>query len=131
MFKSKLFKVAYAIIIAEGWKPRLYEGATDGTASYINHNPGNLRSSPFQLAEAPNQFSIFENDLVGFYAVAWQLWAYARGHNPLVPPKDTILDAIATYTALPYGSQDLENYITIIEKVGGVSRTDPIGSILN
>lgn len=132
MFTSKIFKVAYAISIAEGWYPRLtHPGYPDGTASYINHNPGNLRSSPFQVGEAPNGYAIFENDFVGLYAVAWQLWIYASGKFPPDISGKTIGEAISIYNDEPVGSPAWEGYISIIEKVGGVSRNDLISSLLN
>ena len=131
MFTSKLFRVAYAISQAEGWRASTQNAPYSyGTASWSNHNPGNLRSSPFQAGVTQDGFAVFENDLVGFYALVWQLWVYAGGGFPPVPKHDTIGQAISTYNGLDINSPAFNNYMDIIEKVGGVSRNDPIGSIL-
>lgn len=130
MFKSKIFKVAYAISVAEGWFTRGEDPRyTLGTASYINHNPGNVRLSTFEIGNT-GEYSIFENDLVGYFAIVHQLWLYGSGRSATVPATSTISFAISKYNGLDESRPDFENYIEIVEKVGGVSRNDLISSLV-
>ena len=131
MFTSKIFKVAYAITIAEGWKPRYTEmDATNGSKSYINHNPGNLKASPYQIDIDDEGFAIFENDFVGFYAIVHQLYLYATDKSKFTAPNDSVEKAISAYNGAIPGQPIFENYIKIIEQIAGVSRNDKIESLL-
>ena len=131
MFSKKIFKIAYAISIAEGWfNPSALEGHVVGSASYRNHNPGNLKTSIFEI-DNTGDFSIFENDLVGYIALVHQLYLYASDKTNFFPAGSTLYDAICVYNGTDRGSVEAENYISIIEKVAGVSRNDSIESILN
>jgi len=130
MFKNKLFKVAYAITIAEGWYYDRSQNANFlGSMSYRNHNPGNLRSSVYQ-AGTDASFAVFENDQIGFYAIVHQLWLYASGNSKVAKPTETIEHIIMRYTSLPVNTPDFENYIFVIEKVGEVSRTELISTLI-
>lgn len=128
---GKLLRVAYGISVAEGWNEPTPDGKLpQGTASYHNHNPGNLRASPYQVGTSPDGFAIFRSDIEGFMGLAHQLTLYAQDKTKFVPPNDTIGDVIAVYAGLDKTSPQFNNYVTIIEKVAGVSRNDTIESIL-
>lgn len=130
MFKSKIFKMAYAITIAEGWYyDRTQNPNFLGSISYRNHNPGNLRSSVYQVG-TENKFAVFENDLTGFYAIVHQLWLYASGNSKVAKPTETIEVVMSRYNSLPVNSPDFNNYISIIEKTAGVSRHDLISTLI-
>ncbi len=130
MYQSKIFKMAYAISIAEGWYFDRMENANFlGSQSYRNHNPGNLRSSTYQVG-IDSGFAVFENDQVGFYAIVHQLWLYASGNSKFAKPNDTIEKVMSRYNSLPIATDDFQNYISIIEKIGGVSRKDPISILI-
>ena len=115
MINSKIDKLARAITIAEGWLP------DSPSLSFRNHNPGALRSSPFQLGVRDN-FAYFLNDSVGFFALMWDLAKKCRGETRTnLGPKSTLEDLIRTYTA----EQDLDklnNYLRIIERITGRNR---------
>lgn len=129
-YRNKMFRVANAIMEAEGWKPATTDaGVAEGSKSYRNHNPGNLRESRFEVGNVDN-FSVFENDDVGFYAIVHQLWLYASGRSSAVSPKATIAQTMALYNGLEQGSPAFNEYISIIEKVAGVIPSDPISSLL-
>ena len=131
MFKTKIFRVAYAITLAEGWYAA--QPGTKypiGSRSYRLHNPGNLRSSIYQIGQ-DDGFAVFENDLVGIYAIVYQLTLYATGGSKNVKPTDTLATAISKYSGTTIGTQNFNNYISIIEKIGGVSRNDQVRSLLD
>lgn len=127
---TKLYHVALGITQAEGWiMPSLTEQYPYGSSSYIHHNPGNVRSSPFEI-QNDGQYSFFENDDIGLYAIMWQLWVYAKHGFAAITPDSTIAQAISQYNDLSLTDPAFENYIGIVEKVGGVVRTDPVSSLL-
>ena len=123
-------KVAYAVAIAEGWKPRDYANdGKNGSESYVHHNPGNLRESEYECAN-DGSFSIFSNDLIGFYALIRQLELYATDRVKIPGANGTLREAFSVYTGLPKESIDLDNYLYIIEKYSGLKDTDSITKIL-
>lgn len=129
MFKTKIFKVAYAIAQAEGWiAGQPGSSYPQGSRSYRNHNPGNLRLSIYQTAQEDG-FAIFENDMVGIYAVVYQLTLYAKGGSAIVKPTDTIAYAISKYSGTTIGAPNFERYMAIIEKMAGISRNDQVQSL--
>ena len=129
MFKTKIFKVAYAITQAEGWTMnRVVAGLGLGSRSYRQHNPGNLRSSIYQTTQEGG-FAVFENDMVGIYAVVYQLTLYAKGGSANVKPTDTLATAISKYSGTTIGSPNFNNYMALIEKMAGISRNDQVQSL--
>lgn len=130
MYNSKLARVAYGVTLAEGWEPR-GSGATPetGSASYQNHNPGNLRVSEFECGNT-GEFSVFINDNIGMAALERQLEMIASGKDALYGDNDTIEQAFQKYTADRVGSTELDNYLSTIERVGGVNRTDLVSTIV-
>jgi len=94
------------------------------------HNPGNLRSSIYQTAQ-DGGFAVFENDMVGIYAVVYQLTLYAKGGSANVKPTDTIATAISKYSGTTIGTPNFNNYMSIIEKISGVSRNDQVRSLFD
>lgn len=109
--------------------PNLKVPYPNGSSSYIHHNPGNVRESPFEI-QNDGSYAYFENDLIGTFAIMWQLWVYAEGRMPQIPKTMSIDDAITIYHGGVLDAQAQEDYISIVEKVGGVVRTDPISSLL-
>lgn len=116
--------------MAEGWY--VSQPGTNypqGSASYRRHNPGNLRLSIFQTAQEGG-FAVFENDLVGFYAIVHQLYLYASGNSANVKPTNSIGVMIEKYAGVKPGTPNFNNYLNIIEKLGGVSKNDEVRSLL-
>lgn len=128
--KTKLYHVALAIQQAEGWiMPSLNASYPYGSSSYIHHNAGNVRSSPFEI-QNDGSYAYFENDDIGLFAIMWQLWVYAKHGLDAITPQSSIDDAITQYHGGVLDAQAQEDYISIVEKVGGVVRTDPVSSLL-
>lgn len=129
MISTKLFRVGLGITIAEGWNPKdVGNQGPVGSASYENHNPGNLRVSEYEAGNT-GSFSIFTNDIEGFMALVRQLELIATGKDVLYGDNLTIGEAIAKYTGLAEGSAELDTYLLTVESVGGVSRTDLVSTI--
>ncbi len=130
MFDLTIMKVAYAVVIAEGWKPPYYNNdSRSGSESYQRHNPGNLRESEYECSNDDN-FSIFSNDIIGFYALIRQLELYATGRVKIAGANGTMREAFSVYTGLNKDSVELDNYLSIIEKYSGLKDTDSITKIL-
>lgn len=64
----------------EGWAPLGKTSTPGGSASYRRHNPGNLRSSPFEIGK-DGGFSIFKTDTEGFIALQWDIRQKATGNT--------------------------------------------------
>jgi hypothetical protein len=129
LFKTKIFKVASAIAQAEGWiASQPGSSYPQGSRSYRNHNPGNLRASIYQVAQEDG-FAVFENDMAGIYAIVYQLTLYAKGGSANVKPTDTLAAAIAKYSGTTIGTPNFNNYMGIVEKIAGVSRNDQVQSL--
>lgn len=64
----------------EGWTPSGPSPSMTGSRSYRNHNPLNLRASPFAVAIKDN-FAVFASDADGFAAARWDIRQKARGNT--------------------------------------------------
>lgn len=116
MINSKIEKLAFAIQTAEGWLPE------KNSLTYRNHNPGALRSSRFALGTRDN-FAFFLSDRIGFLALAYDLALKCQGKTVTrLRPDSTLEDLIKVYTA-ETNIRTLENYIQIVCRITGVSRT--------
>jgi len=119
MINAKLEKLARAITIAEGWLPE------SPSISFRNHNPGALKWSIFQLGSRDN-FAYFLNDSIGFFSLMYDLALKCRGKTRTnLGPQSTIEDLVRTYTA-EQDLEKLENYLKIVVRITGKSRTTPL-----
>lgn len=76
----KLERLTLAMAEVEGWTPSDAAPTLSGSRSYRNHNPLNLRASPF--AEGSNGgFAVFNTDMDGFAAARWDIRQKARGNT--------------------------------------------------
>lgn len=130
MVTNNLLKLARAIAEFEGWN---YPGLSgpqkeNGSPSWNNHNPGNLRASPFAIGTR-NNFAVFINDEMGFQALVWDLWKKCRGETSTrLSSESTIYDLIKVYSAEP--ESIVLNYALFIEKRTGLKMTMKIGELL-
>lgn len=77
---TKLKRLAWAITEIEGWHTPLETKTPGGSRSYRNHNPGNLRGSPF-AAGSLDGYAVFSSDYDGFEALEWDIRQKARGNT--------------------------------------------------
>ncbi|MFQ5751800.1 MAG: hypothetical protein ACE5HI_07370 [bacterium] len=122
MITNRLIRLATAIARKEGWGPVSGGGTTgsDPTVAYRNHNPGNLRSSPFMLATRDG-FAVFLNDEIGFFALVWDLWKKANGETRTgLTEESTLGDLINVYA--PPSENNTPTYINQMERWLGIPR---------
>ncbi len=126
MVTRKLQKLQAAMAEHEGWT-RSGAGALDfssPTMAYRNHNPGNLRSSPFMLGQS-NGFAVFIDDFTGTFAHIFDLWSKCTGKTSTgLGPKSTLADLIHVYA--PPSENNTGAYILAVEKYTGVPRITPL-----
>jgi len=124
MINAKIQRLAWAIMIAEGWD------STNNSLTYRNHNPGALRSSPFALGTRGG-FAYFLNDNVGFWALCWDLAKKCRGETVTgLTPQSTIEELVRVYTA----ETDLfkiKNYVWLAETITGKKKETKLEYFVN
>jgi len=101
MMTQKLIALARAMAEYEGWSPLNNPLSLNGgpSVSYRNHNPGNLRSSIFQLG-VRDGFAVFYNDATGFFAMCYDIMMKAQGKTSTgLNGNSTIRDLIAKWSA--------------------------------
>lgn len=76
--KFNLFLTAIATF--EGWFLPNSKQNPEGSISWRNKNPGNLRSSPFEAGKRYG-YSYFNSDLIGWLALQWDIMQKAKGNT--------------------------------------------------
>jgi hypothetical protein len=76
----KIERLVWAMAEHEGWLHRGMVAGNEGSLSYRNHNPLNLRRSPFAVGMA-NNFAVFKTDMDGFAAAVWDIRQKAIGNT--------------------------------------------------
>lgn len=101
MITQKLTALAQAMSEYEGWSPVKNQLSLAGgpTVAYRNHNPGNLRSSIFQLG-VRDGFAVFYNDATGMFAMCYDIFMKAQGKTSTgLNGNSTIRELIAKWSA--------------------------------
>lgn len=123
-------RLLLAIQAHEGWHPAGSVGFPAGSRSWRNHNPGNLRSSPFAFSVVDG-FAVFRSDAVGFMALHWDIMQKARGNTVTgLGPASTIAELIAAY-APPEDGNDVERYVSEVERMSGLPASTTLGSLFD
>ncbi len=127
---KKIENLARAIVEFEGWFPPLRTISPPGKASvsYRNHNPGNLKKSPFALGER-DEFAFFLNDDVGFSALMWDLWKKAKGETSTALNGEASLALLIEVYSNETG-EILENYIRTVTQMTGMTRDTKLKELL-
>ena len=112
----------------EGWHPPNKSITPGGSRSYRNHNPGNLRSSPFESGRRGG-FSFFRNDFVGWMAFHWDLMQKARGNTVTGLNRKSTIEQLIKVWAPASDGNDPRRYIDFVEKRSGLKRTTTLGQI--
>ena len=111
-----------AITEHEGWYALGSSLSPSGSRSYRHHNPGNLRSSPFQCGEADG-YAIFKYDEIGRLALHFDILKKAAGQTSTkLGPDSTLRDLIFTY-APASDNNDSEAYLRDVVQKTGVPET--------
>lgn len=113
----------------EGWLNPEEAPVTGGSISYKNHNPLNLRASPFSVGERDG-FCFFRTDADGFAAARWDIISKASGKSggPL-NGHSTLKDLIAVWAPESDGNDPASYLQSVLDKTGFVA-TMPLASFL-
>lgn len=130
MITHQLQTLARAMAEHEGWISGLeiYGHKNIATVAYRNHNPGNLRASPFALGKRDG-FAVFLDDNTGFFALLWDLRAKATGNTRSNLNGDsTIAELIEVYA--PSSENDTEAYIKHVQELSGLPRDTKLKTLV-
>lgn len=130
MFGStqKAAKLMQAMAEHEGWLPAGSKECPNGSRSWRNHNPGNLRASPFAAASTDN-FAVFRDDFTGYMAFHWDLIQKARGNTSTgLGPTSTLRALIFTW-APPSDNNNSEAYLQAVVARTGIKETETLAEI--
>ena len=120
MVTNNLLKLARAIAEFEGWNYRDENGVglNHASASWCNHNPGNLKKSPFAIAKN-DDFAIFIDDETGFYALVWDIWQKAHGNTVTeLTDESSIYELIKVYSG--ESDDEADRYARFVEQRTGL-----------
>ncbi len=121
-------RLIFAIQMHEGWIAIGDPLHPNGSVSYTHHNFGNLRASPFAI-RIYNGYAVFRNDFVGRFALWFDIFEKAQGKGQsTLNGNSTIAEMIKVY-APPSDNNDDEAYLTSIENISGLKRTDTLASL--
>lgn len=110
MSNFRLDRIAWAITEIEGWLTPLETKTPGGSRSYRNHNPGNLRGSPFAVGSIDG-YAIFKTDYDGFEALKWDIRQKARGNTSTsLTGKSTLSDFVRVWAPSSDGNAP-ESYL--------------------
>lgn len=126
----KIEALMLAIAEHEGWHPPADNDTSGGSRAYRNHNPGNLRKSPFAHSIVDN-FAVFNSDFVGFMALHWDLMQKAHGNTVTgLNGQSSIKDLIYVW-APPSDNNDTEAYLASVVKKTGLPATTTLAQLFN
>ena len=126
----KIDRLMLAISQHEGWAPPSENKPAGGSRAYRNHNPGNLRASPFAHSIVEG-YAIFRNDFIGWLALYWDLLQKSKGNTRTeLGPNSTLRDLIFTY-APPSDNNNSEKYLQEVVKNSGLLETTTLKEIFS
>lgn len=106
----KLERLTLAMAEMEGWTPSTASPLPGGSRSYRNHNPLNLRQSPFAIGTLDG-FAVFATDADGFAAARWDIRQKARGNTSTGLNGDSTLRALIKVWAPAEDGNDPASYL--------------------
>lgn len=105
-----------------------FEGYYAGTIATKNHNPGNLRSSPFQTGKYGG-FAVFPDYETGLYALKYQIYLAASGKSRYYRSDMTLLEFFNVY-APPHDSNQPNVYTAFVVKQTGLTKDTLISDLI-
>lgn len=124
----KIEALMYAIAEHEGWQPPSKNTPPGGSRAYRNHNPGNLRSSPFAHSVVDG-YAVFRNDFVGFMALHWDLMQKAHGNTITGLNGQSTISELIYKWAPPSDGNDTEAYVQSVAKRMGVPASTTLAEV--
>ena len=120
MISQKLQRLARAMAQHEGWGfsgSRALDYSSERVA-YRNHNPGNLRFSPFMLGQRDG-FAVFIDDQIGYFALLYDLRIKCTGQSKSgLTGENTVADMLGKYA--PSSENDVDAYIKAVVLYSGI-----------
>lgn len=113
----------------EGWYPRGSKQNPDGSNSYKNHNPGNLRKSPFSIGTV-NGFAIFRDDVTGWHAFEYDLLQKIKGNTVTGLNGDSTIRSLIYTWAPPSDNNDSAKYLDNVLKITGFTEDMTLKELL-
>jgi len=102
----------------EGWFAPGENGHNLGSRSYRNHNPGNLRSSPF-ARKIDGNFAVFTNDMIGWNAMQWDIIQKARGNTvTALDGKSTLAELIEVWAPRDDNNNPISYLLDVVARTG-------------
>ena len=130
MVSNSLLKLARAMAEFEEWRgfDKSGAGPNHASVSWRNHNPGNLRKSPWAIGESDG-FAVFLNDEIGFHALVWDLHQKATGNTVTgLNEKSTVYQLIKIYSG--ESEATVLNYATFVQNRTGIKMTVTLGELV-
>jgi len=125
----KLERLAYGIAEVEGFYSSFNPKYPGGSRAYRNHNPGNLRSSPFQVGTL-DAFAVFKSDEIGFFALKWDLLNKALGKTTTgLGPNSTLTDLIKKWAPVS-DNNDPAGYLQKLVGFSGLPASTKLKELL-
>lgn len=129
MIMLKVERLAWAITEAEGWHSPLETKTLGGSRSYRNHNPGNLRGSPFAVGVSDG-YAVFRTDYDGMAALMWDIRQKARGNTSTgLHGESTLAQLISIWAPASDGNKP-ETYLKTIVQYTGFSPSMKLKELL-
>jgi hypothetical protein len=125
----KLEQLALAMITVEGWYWTGQKSYAQGSRSFRNHNPGNLRSSPFQVGN-DGGFAVFRTDLEGWQAMIWDLQNKALGKTITGLNGNSTLKDLIWKWAPPSDNNNSQAYLNAVCRMTGFLPTMKLKELL-
>lgn len=126
----KIERLMLAMSSFEGWHTPDHSDFPTGSLAYRNHNPGNLRASPF-ASGTKGGYAFFRSDFIGWMAFHWDLMQKARGNTVTkLGPNSTLRDLIYTW-APPKDNNNTEKYLQEVMKDTGFPETITLKEIFS
>ena len=121
-------KLVDAIISHEGWIPANKAADFEGSRSWRNNNPGNLRSSPFSI-DISDGYAVFQTEEIGRQALIWDLKKKSLGETATnLTGFSTLKELIEVYAPASDGN-DPDKYLIAVMQKSGLSGDEKIGEI--
>lgn len=126
---QKIVNLCNAMKTHEGWLPVGSQEAPSGSRSYRNHNPGNLRRSPFAYLIEDN-FAVFESDELGIFAFIWDIYNKCTGNTTTgLNGESSIRDLIFKW-APPTDNNNSQRYVEAVCRMTGYLETMKLKELL-
>ena len=109
----------------EGWHEQDKSKGYKGSRSFRNNNPGNLRSSPFEV-DNQEGYSVFSDAETGRQALIWDLKKKSLGETSTgLNGESTVAQLIAIYAPMNDGN-NIGTYLKGIQESCGIQPTEKL-----